>query len=62
MLNWILLIEKIKKSKKIMGVYWNLLKKAIKLTTRNSNGPQKKGFYLNTRRRARRLQFKYILG
>ena len=42
MLNWILLIEKIKKSKKIVDVYWNLLKKAIKLTMRNSNGPQKK--------------------
>ena len=25
-----------------MGVYWNLLKKAIKLTMRNSNGPQKR--------------------
>ena len=34
------LLEKIKKSKNIMGVYWNLIKK-IKLTMRYSNGPQK---------------------
>ena len=35
------LLEKIQKSKRIMGVYWNLPKKTIKLTMRYSNGPQK---------------------